>query len=119
MKEKTISWYFFDYLTRRIANEIKQSGIHISTIYGIPRGGLVVAVRLSHLLDIPLITEIHIRNDTLVVDDIIDSGNQMAFAKYGLNAALFWNPNALFKPKFYGMERPDDTWIIFPWEVKI
>ena len=47
----------------------------IKNIYAIPRGGLPLAVSLSHRLNLPIImNETEISPQTLVVDDIFDSG---------------------------------------------
>ena len=44
-------------------------------VYGIPRGGLIVAVLVSHKLGIPLITSLRdmYGKKFLVVDDIVDT----------------------------------------------
>src|SRR3990170_5266830 len=114
MKEIYMSWEEFERAIHVLANEIKKSGLHFSTIYGIPRGGLMVALRLSHLLNIQLITVTHIRDDTLIVDDIIDSGKSMVRSAH--TASLVYNPKSIYKPKFYAVEKLDDRWIVFPWE---
>ena len=45
------------------------------SVYGIPRGGLIIAVMVSHRLDIPLITSLSGMYDTklLIVDYIADT----------------------------------------------
>ena len=116
MNEVTMSWEEFEIAIHVLANEIKKSGLHFSTIYGIPRGGLIIAVRLSHLLGIQLIVETHIRDDTLIVDDIVDTGKSMVRSAH--TASLIYNPKSIYKPKFYAVEKLDDRWIIFPWERK-
>ena len=50
-KRRIITWEQFDYGCREIAEWARDR--NYDDIYGIPRGGLVVAVRLSHLLGIP------------------------------------------------------------------
>ena len=45
-------------------------------IYGLPRGGLIPAVMLSHQLGIPM-AKGDIGPDTLIVDDICDSGETL------------------------------------------
>ena len=53
-------------------------GKKFKSIFGIPRGGLVLAVKLSHLLDIPLVLNREdITGHTLIVDDIADSGGTL------------------------------------------
>jgi hypoxanthine phosphoribosyltransferase len=116
-----ISWERFEQLIRELASTIKDSNIHINGIYGIPRGGLIIAVRLSHLLNIPL-RPYNLPN-TLIVDDICDSGKTLHFHsvrnsfKY-FYASLFKRHNSSFNPNFVGKILDHDSWIEFPWESK-
>ncbi len=48
-----------------------------SSIYGIPRGGMIVATRLSYMLDVPIVEFSQITAETLIVDDIVGSGKTM------------------------------------------
>ena len=96
----------------------------VSGVYGVPRGGLVFAVMLSHKMNIPLLSAAH--PNCLVVDDICDSGESLKH--YITNSS---SPN---KPKYYtvtmfcrhGLDNPmhptiygtevDEEWVVFPWE---
>ena len=60
------TWGEFDKSVEYIADECKF--LDFSGIYGIPRGGLCLAVALSHKLKINLISE-PIKN-SLIVDDL-------------------------------------------------
>lgn len=108
-----MTWEEFDKAVDILAQKIRDSGVKINTIYGKPRGGLVLAVKLSHIFNVPLITQLGLRNETLVVDDIIDSGQSMVRTK--LTASLYYNPKSIYKPMFYVYEK-DCDWVIFPWE---
>ncbi len=115
----------------------KQSGVYEFThIYAPPRGGLVLAVHLSHHLNIPMITmdldyflEDKTEVNILVIDDVSDTGKtfqeiQDTFIKYGDDsplitykfAAMHYKPRTTFKPEIFMQEVPDDTWIVYPWE---
>ena len=71
----------------------------MSGIYGIPRGGLCLAVALSHKLNIELLKEP--RNNILIVDDIYDSGETLHRYKDFLDSKgidrivkkIIWKPN--------------------------
>ena len=52
---KFFTWSEFDKSVEYIANECKF--LEFSGIYGVPRGGLCLAVALSHKLEINLISE--------------------------------------------------------------
>ena len=60
------SWSEFDKSVEQIAN--KCEFLEFSGIYGVPRGGLCLAVALSHKLKINLLSK-PIKN-SLIVDDI-------------------------------------------------
>ena len=115
-----MSWNRFETSIRQLARKIKISEVKISTIYGNPRGGLIIAVRLSHLLNVPLITDVQKADfDTLFVDDIVDTGSQMKeYAQTFKVASLWLNPHASFVPDFFMLIKPYDSWIVFPWEKK-
>jgi len=93
---------------------------HFQGVYGIPRGGLVLAVMLSHQLDIPVIlSKSDITKRTLIVDDIVDGGGTMErlTASLGIGfktASIFFNPGAQFTPDFH--VRNKEGWVVFPWE---
>ena len=75
MKKCSITWDTIDNLITIIAREIISESPNIYNIYGIPRGGLIPAVLLSHKLGIPVTQEV--KNYSLIVDDISDSGNTL------------------------------------------
>ena len=60
----------------------KLNKLKIDLVYGVPRGGVVASVILSHLLNVPVIfgqsLSPLIKNTTLlIVDDVFDSGRTM------------------------------------------
>lgn len=100
---------------------IKNDGLELKNIYGIPRGGLVAAVILSHELGLPIIhRKDYIDIHTLVIDDISDSGEtfkklkKMTGMKY--SASLLVGPNTKFVPKFWAKTQKKKQWVVFPWE---
>lgn len=91
-------------------------------VYGIPRGGLAVALWLSHMMNAELILKIEdITPRTLVVDDITDTGATMK-KLLGMvladvkTATLFYNIDSDFKPGFYC--RRKGKFVKFPWETE-
>ena len=73
-----LSWSDFDNCIEQITNNYKTK--NISAVYGEPRGGLPMAVALSHRLKVPLVHELDFavqlkkNNSTVLwVDDIIDT----------------------------------------------
>lgn len=119
MIEKEIySWHDFDEDMNKIAAWARPH--KFKNVYGMPRGGLVPAVKLSHLLDIHLILHPEsITSDTLVIDDIIDRGDTLHnfFISIGRSCrfvSIFFNEDSFFEPAFF--VRKKKYWVIFPWE---
>lgn len=97
-------------------------------ISGIPRGGLIPAIMLSHKLDITYIPfdeakkygrhDLRLKNeDILLVDDICDSGVTMKdYAPRFITATLCLRYISETIPEYYGELIEDDRWLVFPWE---
>lgn len=112
------TWQQFDEDCEKIAAWARNKDF--KTLYGIPRGGLIVAVRLSHVLDIPIVlNKDDITRQTLIVDDIVDTGNTMKYLLSLLGddahiASLYVSADAAVQPQFSA--RRKESWVIFPWE---
>ena len=82
MKE-FISWNVVDECVLDIAEHLLRTEIKFDGVYGIPRGGTVLAVMLSHKLDIPFIMDVKegpyhaVRDDYIIIDDIVDTGETL------------------------------------------
>ncbi len=86
---------------------------NIDSVMGLPRGGMIPAVLISHQLGIPY--TIHPGKNTLVVDDINDTGETLSKAPGAYWAVLHHKPTSKFKHAFYAKE-VNDQWIVYPWE---
>ena len=138
VREK-ISWeeYYSDVKT--LAEMIKASGKKYDSIYGIPRGGNILATCLSHLLNLPVMfdrnrlmaiglshalneeyktnhfTSTLYKSNILVVDDIADSGKTiMKYAKRFDTATIYRKFDCSLTPTYY--VNINKRWIIFPYE---
>lgn len=121
MKEVYVTWEEFDCSVKLLAEKIRQSKeVTVNEIYGIPRGGLMISVRLSHLLSLPFIQLFPSKKDTLIVDDVIDTGKTLEHRYYEgyKTASLYWCKKSSFKPNIYVNQKLKSQWIIFPWECK-
>ena len=65
-----LSWIEFDECINSIYKQCKNK--KFEGVYGFPRGGLCLAVALSHSLGLPLLEEP--KNNSLIIDDIYDTG---------------------------------------------
>ena len=107
------SWDQFDKSVELIANKCKF--LEFSGIYGIPRGGLCLAVALSHKLNLNLISE-PIKN-SLIVDDIYETGTTLNTFK-NIDGAKFFVLFSKVKPIWWNTVfiTNKKEWIVFPWE---
>lgn len=110
-----LSWDDINVLVEDLCDTIASSGAQITSITGIKRGGLIPAVMISHKLNIPYVDRIN--KDTLVVDDICDTGETLKKSIAMYTATLHYKPTAIFTPDFYSKEVGTE-WIVYPWERK-
>jgi len=110
-----LSWDDISVLVEDLCDTIASSGAEITSITGIKRGGLIPAVMISHKLNIPYVDRIN--KDTLVVDDICDTGETLKNTIGMYTATLHYKPTAGFTPDFYAKEVGTE-WIVYPWERK-
>ena len=115
MNKRFITWDYIETAVDNIASQVKSSGLDIQHIFGMPRGGLIPAVMLSHKLNIPLLrTGMVLNNKVLIIDDICDSG--LTLHKYKLpTATIHTKETASVQPTFH-YEVVDKDWIVYPWE---
>jgi hypoxanthine phosphoribosyltransferase len=137
-KKRNLNSETFKEFCEGLAEQIKSSEKKYGFIVGIPRGGSVVGVYLSHILDIPFMEYseyfdlrehfIDIDEDepsrVLFIDDIADTGMTLSLIDDATKidyapwdtATLFYKTRSSVKPTFFHKEISDDTWVIFPWE---
>ena len=107
------TWSDFDKSVVQIANKCKS--LEFSGIYGVPRGGLCLAVALSHKLKINLISEP--MKNSLIVDDVYETGitlNAYKDIQGAMFFVLFSKINPTWWNTVYISEKKE--WIVFPWE---
>ena len=116
-----LSWDIIETLVDVIAIHVKKSvnNLEIDSVMGLPRGGLIPAVMLSHKLDLPLVSEP--TEKTLIVDDICDSGETFIeiYNKYPNSpfACLHLKPHTTkFTPHIWAISWISDDWVVYPWE---
>jgi len=137
---KEISWNDFkdaiiankDYIKKNIIKDNKY-------VYGLPRGGLPLAVLISHIFGLKLLTQFSKEDlkHTVLVDDIYDSGNTIQrFINTNLvhpTVTLIFGISKSTTEEMVGRSIPKTCeaniftilpihttgeWILFPWEVK-
>ena len=107
------TWSEFDKSVDHIANKCRF--MDFSGIYGVPRGGLCLAVALSHKLKINLISE-PIKH-SLIVDDVYETGITLNNLK-DIEGAMFFVLFSKIKPTWWNSVfiSEKSEWVVFPWE---
>ena len=110
-----ISWWDLDDITDELCKGILEKTPLIDSVMGIPRGGLIPATLISHKLSLPYVNVIG--KNTLVVDDICDSGVTLKNSPGVYHAVLHYKPHtSCFIPDVYARLHEGDEWLIYPWE---
>jgi len=117
-----INYHEYGVLLNLLTSKLQDTREEFAGVYGVPRGGLPLAVHLAHKLDIELLYTLPIYSDEklLIVDDICDSGatfESMLVPHYRY-ASLFLRYTSHFVPDVWASEISSDDWIVFPWEKK-
>lgn len=107
-----LTWNEFDCVVIDLADRLK--GLNVDSVHGVPRGGLCLAIALSHKLGLPLL-KIGCTEKTIIVDDIVDSGKTMKdYDRCPVRVAWVARKDA---PGILSYRHLlDNQWIVFPWE---
>ena len=133
-KKLLITWDEFDNAVLELTNQVIRDG-KPNIIVGIARGGLPLAVALSHQLEVPLFIPSYGHSyatisdkDILIVDDISDTGQEMRqqlkyadqFECHQVRTLVLIEREGTIQPTTYKWKHitKDEGWIIFPWERK-
>lgn len=123
MTKRFLDWKSIEAAVESLALDIERSGFDYEAVTGLPRGGLVPAVMLSHRLGIPFFfndkDSEHFTN-FILVDDICDSGLTLQrYSKYKDNiktATIHYKLTACYEPDFWYETVSDVEWLVYPWE---
>lgn len=126
--QKSYTWNDIEIMIKSIINKIKQESLQFDFIVGIPRGGLIMGVMLSHQLNIPYMEFTDFINKPfgygriLLVDEVAGRGttlkrNLRFFDNLKTTMFTFnYKQQSVIKPYYYCEEVPNDVWIVYPWE---
>ncbi len=142
--ELFISWDGIQAACAQIAARIIEDGRSFERVLAITRGGLFPAGIIARELDIRQVETIGIDTyddqeqksepaiiklcreeflkDTLIIDDLVDTGATIKKLKDQTDncyfVAVFAKPEGLPLVDLYHSEVPQDTWIRFPWDTR-
>jgi len=108
-----LSWQQFDQCVERLTTRLQSRPL--SGVYGVPRGGLCLAVALSHALSLPLLGEPE--SGCLVVDDVYETGLTLRALRERVDATfVVWVSK--HSPQWWMAAEvmSDEQWLVFPWE---
>ena len=111
---QVLSWEQFDQAVQLLASRFADSSL--SGVYGVPRGGLCLAVALSHALDRPLLSVPD--PSALIVDDVYETGRTLKALKAQVPQASFAVWVSKDSPEWWtaAMVAASSEWVVFPWE---
>lgn len=122
-----MSWKWVDDQIAILADLLRDQPIKY--VSGIPRGGLIPAIMLSHKLGAEYLPFDKLQiaykisrnqeknNEVLLVDDISDTGVTMnGYSETFLTATLCVRFDSQTMPDVFGEKINDDRWLVFPWE---
>lgn len=142
LAERAFSWQEIHILSLALAEKLKASGRGWTRIIAVTRGGMVPACIIARELDIRLVDsisieshahqtrgDVHIRSqpdlhynqiDTLVIDDLSDSGNTFkairALWPQATYACLFVKPEGQPQADYFVEHIAQNCWVYLPWE---
>ena len=111
---KELSWQQFDQAVSSLAQLCM--GRACSGVFGVPRGGLCLAVGLSHALEIPLL--LTPTSDALIVDDVYETGRTLDAFHEQCPEACFAVWVSKCPPRWWTTVEVSSAndWLVFPWE---
>ena len=129
VKKLYVTWEQIEQDVDKIVSDLLKHA-DIDYVVGIPRGGLIIAVMISHRLGVKHMTIDHLekleefdldidKKKILIVDDISDSGQTLKrFRKEYTTATLDVRNTTIAIPQFYANWLDNADWIVYPWERK-
>jgi hypoxanthine phosphoribosyltransferase len=118
---KTIRVADAQYRALVTAMAAKINNLGYTTLYGVPRGGLILALELSYLLKgVRVIIDAAevIKDGTLIIDDITDTGKTLIeMQEMGFKiATMYYKRQSKVKPLFFMKEADNGVYVEFPYE---
>ena len=115
MNKIYVNWREYGLMIDSLIEKVKKNGIQFDGVYGVPRGGLVIALAFSHSLNLSIL--LYPTNESLVVDDISDNGITLQNIKHKKIATLYTTKWTITTPNYWIQEKLNkQDWIVYPYE---
>lgn len=125
-KKRLYPWKeFLPDMYERIIPALKSHPTKFKGVWGPPRGGLIIAVMISHELGIPLITLprwimvifafLSLAKKIIITDDIADTGKTLAPFHKSVIVTPYYHRQSIVVPDIWLHEKTD-AFVVFPWE---
>jgi len=120
------SWKWVDQCIKYIG-EYLDDFAEVQYVTGIPRGGLIPAVLMSHKFGLTYINLDQAKslysvekNKVIVVDDISDTGQTLKQLNtdHFITATLAYRDTSTYLPDAFGYVVYNSDWLVFPWEAE-
>jgi len=94
-------------------------------VIGLPRGGCIAAVYLSHYCDLEYFEFEDFQHmdgfsEALIVDDLVDTGKTLKDLQFGEEhfntAVVYYKPRSVVIPTYFVKQVENSDWIVFPYE---
>lgn len=124
---RRLTWVEYgEYLSRfcELVKSYQEDSIHFEAVSGIPRGGVPIAVSVSHYFDIDYRDPVYhvFHTPTLLVDDICDTGSMMKGTQNWGDASLVVRGTLFVRERTQDLVQifveVTDDWVIFPYEAQ-
>ncbi|MCB4394765.1 phosphoribosyltransferase [Synechococcus sp. HB1133] len=111
---QVLTWAQFDQAVQLLASRFAKSAV--TGVYGVPRGGLCLAVALSHAIDRPMLSSPE--QSALIVDDVYETGRTLKALKAQVPQASFavWVSKGCTDWWTAAVVAESSEWVVFPWE---
>lgn len=113
LEKEYVQWTNIEQYVNNVCEKYKDR--KLTGVFGLPRGGLVFAVMISHKLNIPLLMSP--ATGCLIVDDISDTGESLLHYNNNgyLISTMFYRIGSLVVPDYWQYKKTN-KWIVYPWE---
>ena len=122
-EQQFVTWRDVDAFIDNVITFYKDK--NITGVYGIPRGGIILASILSYRMDVPMLMAPH--KGCIIIDDIADSGETLLHYSNNTSGGgvdkgyhivtMFYKHGSMVIPEYH-MYFKDYKWIVYPWEKK-